>query len=100
MLELIRKKAEIIETEQGILVLIKESLNDDEMNFLMNLSEDKKLPIEIRVADLSEEEEKFLEESKQFIKEMNSIPESEKEPIPKKILDRWQSEVSSQTQLC
>ena len=93
MLELIRKKADVTETAQGILVLVKETLSDEEMDFLNKLSEDKKLPIEIRVADLSGEEENFLEESKRFIKEMNSIPESEKEPIPDQILDRWQSEV-------
>jgi len=93
MFERIKVKANLTRENDTLFVSVKEPLSPEELDFLYNYVEKENLNLDMTKANLTEDDKRFLRESDSFLKEMESIPESEKTPIPQKILDRWQSEV-------
>jgi hypothetical protein len=90
--ELLRK-VEIKENADFIQVSVFKEITNEENQQLEQYGKNKGRTLRMTLANLTNEQRKSLEEMRSFVKEMESIPESEKEPIPEKILDRWQSEV-------
>lgn len=86
-------KIELSEDTEFVYVSILKEITDEENRELEKYAKDKRLSLKMTLANLSEEQKQSLEEMRNFMREMDAIPESEKEPIPEKILDRWQSEV-------
>jgi len=93
MFERIKVKANLTKENDTLFVSVKEPLSPEELDFLYNYVEKENLNLDITKANLTDDDKRFLQESDRFLKEMESIPESEKTSIPQKILDRWQSEV-------
>lgn len=93
MFERIKVKANLTKENDTLFVSVKEPLSPKELDFLYNYVEKENLNLDITKANLTDDDKRFLQESDRFLKEMESIPESEKTSIPQKILDRWQSEV-------
>jgi len=89
--ELLRK-IELKEDSGFVYVSIKKEITNEENKRLEKYAKDKRLSLKMTLADLSSEQKHSLEAMRNFVREMDSIPESEKEPIPERILDRWQSE--------
>ena len=93
LLNEIKKKADVYEQNRTLYVKVKEVLTGEEYLFLEKTAKANKMNLEVSKADLTEEDVESMRKMDIFLQEMNSIPESEKEQIPEKILDRWQSEV-------
>ena len=87
------RKVEIKENADLIQVFILKEITDEENKQLEQYAKNKGCTLRMTLANLTDEQKKSLSEMRNFVKEMESIPESEKEPIPEQILDRWQSEV-------
>lgn len=86
------KKIKLDESNNLLQVYIYEDITQKENDMLEKYAKDKCLSLRMTLANLNDEQKDSLKNMRDFINEMESIPESEKEPIPKQILDRWQSE--------
>jgi methylmalonyl-CoA mutase cobalamin-binding subunit len=86
------QKVKIKEDVDFLCVSIYQEITNEENKQIERYAKDKGLSLRMTLAGLSENQKQSLEDMRNFRREMESIPESEKEQIPQQILDRWQSE--------
>ena len=94
-LDSIKAKTEFIVEDHTIYLGIKTVLSDKECSFIEDYTKNNHLSLVMRKANLSDDEEKTLSEMDKFLKEMNTIPESEKKELSQELKDRMQNEVEA-----
>lgn len=87
------QKIELTKNPKFLQVMIRQDITQEESNQIEEYAKEQGLSLRMTLANLTDKEKISLREMHKFIGEMEAIPDSQKEPIPEKILDRWQSEV-------
>lgn len=91
----IKRKADIFVENGTLYVKVREFLSGEESLYLENTAKSNNLNLEVSKASMTKEDVETMERMDKFLDKMNAVPESRKNQMSQRLLDRMQSEIEA-----